>query len=350
VLTQVQTDVVILVVGFRNPDAIAACLQALRRSAPSPRFEVFIAENGGVTAMARLVGTLSAPHGPCRLAQDPAITTPPAGATRHRLLHLLAEDGQPRARVHVAEMAENLGYAGGINAWLRPLMLVPAWKAAWILNPDTEPSPTALVELADYSNRRQKGMVAASLVTTPSSTEVQLRGLAWSKFSARSVAIDRNAPRAKAPAPGDIESRMAAPSGASMYVRRELIEVIGLMDDDYFLYYEDLEWGFRAMQRNEVGYADQAIVPHKGGSTIRSGSRATASPLAVYLEFRNRILFMRKHLPRWAAWTILMQGLHIALYAAAGARDNTVAACRGLAAGVRGETGRPERFMEEQSL
>jgi N-acetylglucosaminyl-diphospho-decaprenol L-rhamnosyltransferase len=347
----VQTDVAILIVGFRNSDAIANCLQALKRATGLPRFEIFVSENGGAAAMDRLVTTICGPSGPCRPSSDPMSDIVSVGAPRQRSFDLISEEGWSRARVHVAESPANLGYAGGVNAWLRPLLLLPGWSAAWILNPDTEPSPTALAELADYSSRRRKGMVAGCLMQTASSNEIQLRGLAWSKLGGRSIAIDQHAPREFIPSNDDLESRLGAPSGACIYIRRDLIEAIGLMDDSYFLYYEDLEWGYRARARNEIGYAHRAIVPHKGGSTIRSsGGRASTSPLAVYLEFRNRILFVRKHLPHWAAWTIFMQALHIAVYAFVGAHDNTIAAFRGLAAGLRGETGRPKRYMSEHLL
>ena len=75
---------------------------------------------------------------------------PPVGPDHGLRMRTYRLTGRPAGSsyVHVAEMSENLGYAGGINAWLRPLLSVDGWKAAWIINPDTEPRPDALTKLS----------------------------------------------------------------------------------------------------------------------------------------------------------------------------------------------------------
>jgi N-acetylglucosaminyl-diphospho-decaprenol L-rhamnosyltransferase len=340
--------VAILIVSFRNADNVADCLRALARTAFAPGFEIFIAENGGTEAMNQLVRTIAGSEGPCVAATEPSAAVGPLCAARQALFQIESVDGTLRKHVHVAEMAENLGYAGGINAWLRPLLNVAGWEAVWILNPDTEPSSTALEELRAYAERHHKGMIGSCLVPTEYSDDIQIRGLAWHRLAGTTIGVDHGSPRFPVPAAEDIEARLDSPSGASMYVLRALIEEIGLMDDSYFLYYEDLEWGFRAKALGAIGYAHRAVVPHKGGTTITTATnRAARSPLGVYLEFRNRILFVRRQLPHWTAWTVFVQIFHIGRFATAGARGNTVAACRGVLAGVRGETGRPEHYMLE---
>jgi N-acetylglucosaminyl-diphospho-decaprenol L-rhamnosyltransferase len=341
------TKVVVVLVAFRDAISIVNCLRALSRSVPFLEFEVYISENGGSAAMDDLVEAISGPGGPCSGSIERVNTMNSLTITRQYSFYLLSDDASQRSIVHVGEAAKNLGYAGGINAWLRPLLLIPGWEAVWILNPDTEPTPTAMVELSSYSVRFRKGMVAGCLLPHASSSKIQLRGLAWSKLGARAIAIGLNEPRDVASKSADVESRIDSPLGACMYVSRNLIDRIGLMDDNYFLYYEDLEWGYRAKRLNQIGYAHDAVVPHKGGSTIRtSGGRALASPLATYLEFRNRIIFVREHLPRWLLWAILVQGRHIAIYALVGAPYNMVAAWRGLFAGIRGEIGKPNKYIQ----
>jgi peptidoglycan/xylan/chitin deacetylase (PgdA/CDA1 family) len=155
------------------------------------------------------------------------------------------------------------------------------------------------------------------------------------------LAVDYYAPINPAPDPDDIEARLDAPSGASVYVTRDLIEKIGLMDERYFLYFEDLEWGWRAKQVGKIGYAQLSVVPHKGGTTIGTGR----SPLSAYLESRNRIHFVRDNYPTWMAWTIFMQIIHAAAYGALGKPKNMMLAFQGLVAGILGEIGRPDRIL-----
>jgi N-acetylglucosaminyl-diphospho-decaprenol L-rhamnosyltransferase len=338
-------QVPVIIVGFRNPDDVTGCLRAVARMAPEPSMEVFIAENGGPEAFDRLAAAVTAKGGPCIPA--PAAENGPASSAFRRLLRLrlVGPDGTPGAFVNLAEAPGNLGYAGGVNAWMRPLMAVPGWEAAWVLNPDTAPEPDALSQLASYSRRRGKGMVGSRLVLMAEPDRVQTRGLCYRPFRAVTLAVDRYALSSHEPDPDDVERRLDSPSGASIYATRPLIEQIGLMDERYFLYFEDLDWGRRAKKAGAVGYAHQSIVFHKGGSTIGTATRrADKSRLAVYLEARNRILFVKENYPGWLGWTVLVNLVRIASFAVARAFPNVGAASRGLVAGLLGEYGAPTRL------
>jgi GT2 family glycosyltransferase len=113
------------------------------------------------------------------------------------------------------------------------------------------------------------------------------------------------------------------------------------MDDSYFLFYEDLDWGLRAKKLG-LGYARDSVIRHKRGTTTGSaGHGAAMSRLAVYLQHRNAIHFVRRHYP----WALLLRifisiayAFRFLLHRAPG---NCVAALAGLTAGLRGEMGRP---------
>jgi hypothetical protein len=240
-------------------------------------------------------------------------------------------------------MPDNLGYGGGVNAWLRPLLEAPGWTAAWVLNPDTLPARDALAELEAYAAQCDEGLIGSRLVPMSDPDCIQTRGLAWSKIRAGAVAIDKDACSS---APFDVESverHLDAPSGASVYATRALIERIGLMREHYFLYGEDLEWGVRAKRLGAaVGYADKSVVRHVGGSTIGSSRRRRQrSTLSTYLLARNRILFVKEYHPLWLPWSVIVSLMEVAVCAAMGAFPNTLASLHGLLAGLAGETGRP---------
>lgn len=79
--------------------------------------------------------------------------------------------------------------------------------------------------------------------------------------------------------------------GAFMMVRREAIEQVGLLDEDYFMYAEDTDWCYRIKQAGWVNYyyPRTTIVHYKGGSAPRR-------PLKIIYEFhRSMILFYRKN-------------------------------------------------------
>ena len=137
-----------------------------------------------------------------------------------------------------------------------------------------------------------------------------------------------------------------------MYVTRLCLEKIGKMDERYFLYYEDGDWSLRAKKSQfELGYASKSIVFHKGGTTIGSSTRrADKSELAVYLEARNKIEFIRSQFHSYLPVAILISLFAPIEYLVAGSPRNFRAAAHGVIAGLRGETGRPRRTFGEFRL
>jgi N-acetylglucosaminyl-diphospho-decaprenol L-rhamnosyltransferase len=102
----------------------------------------------------------------------------------------------------------------------------------------------------------------------------------------------------------------------------------------------------RARRQFGVGYAHRSVVVHAGGTTIGSSTRtAQQSPLSVYLEYRNSILFVRDKFPIWLLWTIIVQFSRIVVKSRAYPIGSFKAAFRGIVDGIRGESGRPNDFL-----
>lgn len=84
---------------------------------------------------------------------------------------------------------------------------------------------------------------------------------------------------------------VAAGCGASMLLRRSMLEDVGLLDDKFFLYYEDTDLSLRARWRGwRVLYAPDALVRH-----IHCGSSQEWSPLFIYYTDRNRLAMLVKN-------------------------------------------------------
>ena len=230
-------------------------------------------------------------------------------------------------------------------------MLERGWDGAWILNPDTWPKPDALAELIAFAVKRRKGMVQSRIMFPDRSDIASSRGLKWHKLRAAVKGVDIFAPVSPAPDPDDIERRIDSPTGVSFYVTRACIDRIGLMDDSYWLYWEDFDWGVRAKAACGVGYAHNSIVPHIGGaSTGAARNRAKRSATAVYLGNRNKLHFVRQHHPGWFVWTVFVSFLRTGEYLLAGSTRNFAAALKGLVAGLRGEKGRPDFAPKQASV
>lgn len=80
-------------------------------------------------------------------------------------------------------------------------------------------------------------------------------------------------------------------TGCCMLVRREVFDSVGLLDSDYFAYLEDVDFCVRARNRGYgILYQPKAIIYHKVSTTA-----TWDSPVYVYFNLRNKILFLRKH-------------------------------------------------------
>lgn len=326
----------IIIVSYRTFRDLAACLTSLDGMQAEPAFSVHICENGGATAFDDLCETLGRPDGPCTPDHGAPASFDRTEFVRVRRL-LLRNSKRP---VLIGEAPENLGYAGGINAWLLPMLRVPGWNGCWILNPDTLVAPDALSELAAWAAQRKLGMVGTRLLASPTETLVTTMGLRWRRWLGRGLSIGRGTLASIEPNAEKLEAEIEAVTGASFYVSRDCAEALAPLDERYFLFFEDFDWGVRARHAGQkLGYAHKSLVVHSGGSSIGSPSRRkVGSPLAIYMDFRNSILFVRTHYPEWLAWTAMMSCLHALRLLRQG---RFLPAVRGLLAGLKGETGRP---------
>ena len=127
------------------------------------------------------------------------------------------------------------------------------------------------------------------------------RGLKWNKLTAQLMGVDIFAPVSPAPDPEDVERRMDSPTGPSMYVTRDCIERIGLMDESFFLYWEEVDWAMRAKAACGIGYAHNSVVPHISGSSTGAveGSREAIGLFGLFEQPQSSFISFAEHHPRW---------------------------------------------------
>ena len=94
-----------------------------------------------------------------------------------------------------------------------------------------------------------------------------------------------------------INAQIDFTTGASMLVRREVLEQAGLIPEEYFLYYEDVDYGISLKKAGfNLVWARNSIVHHHDGSSTRK--QGDGAPAWVdFLILRNRLYFIKKHFP-----------------------------------------------------
>jgi len=104
---------------------------------------------------------------------------------------------------------------------------------------------------------------------------------------------------------------LGATGGASLF-KRKVLEKVGLFDEDFFFYFEDVDWALRAQLLGfKSWYEPKAVVYHRFGETAKKFYRKME-----YLRFRNTIILVLKNFPwqlffkRWRFFKIPLVWLH----------------------------------------
>jgi GT2 family glycosyltransferase len=163
--------------------------------------------------------------------------------------------------VRVVEAEENVGFAAGMNLGIRAVDT----ELIAFLNNDTAPAPSWLEELVACLERHPRAAAATSkmlLHDRPETIDSAGDGITTLFLPyARGHGARDNAQYERE------EQVFSASGGASLW-RGAVLDRIGLFDEAFFAYYEDVDLGFRArLAGYECWYAPRAVVRHhRGGS------------------------------------------------------------------------------------
>lgn len=265
-------DVLAVIVNYRTPDltrrALAATLDALRGR---PGARVAIVENGS--------------------GDDSA----------ERLREALRELDPDGKRVDLIVSPENLGFGGGVNRALRPALQAPdPPRYVYLLNSDARPEADAIETLVRFLDGEPRAGIAGSYIYgvdgATHDTAFGFPGLA-SQFEQSiglglvtrlldSWVVSKPVPRSAA--------RVDWLAGCSMLIRRELLETIGLFDENFFLYYEETDLCRRAARAGfATWYLPASRVEHVGSAS--TGWKDFSRPRPAYWFDGRRYYFARNH-------------------------------------------------------
>lgn len=205
----------------------------------------------------------------------------------------------------------NLGFAAGNNVALRLAIRQADCGFVWLLNNDTVVTPRALTALVEEFRKEPRfGICGSRLVFYHARDRVQaLCGGAYNRWFSIAKHVGEGMTLEESERVRTVS--VAYPCAASMLVSRRFIEVVGMMAEDYFLYFEELDWMQRAGNRFMIGYAADSLVFHKEGQAIGSDGHAEGrSVLSDYYLTRSRFVFTRKYypyaLPTLCIWLAIM--------------------------------------------
>jgi GT2 family glycosyltransferase len=229
----------VIILNFNGRDLLCKCLQSVFKT-DYPDYEVIVVDNGSTDESCMMVER-EFPH------------------------------------VQLIRNHENCGYSKGNNVGI----LYSIGEFIVLLNNDTVVTPEWLSELVREAERnpecfyQPKILFARSKKINSAGNSIQLYGFAFPRGIGE---LDFGQ--------YDKECEISYSSGACVLASKEFIKKIGLLDDDFYTFYEDVNWGWRALMLGYKSiYVPSAVVYHKWGGTW--GSKMFSNKF--YLIERSRL-------------------------------------------------------------
>ena len=240
----------VVIVSYNVRHFLEGCLQSVEKAAEGIGCEVFVVDNA---------------------SSDDTMTVLPA---RFPWVRFSAND-------------ENLGFARANNMAIRQ----SAGEYVLLLNPDTVIAPDTLSQALDFMDAHPRaggaGVKMLGEDGTPAPESRRAIPTPWVS-ALKMLGFDRRYYMSHLP--WDQPCRIEVVSGAFCLLRREALEQIGLLDEDFFMYGEDIDLSYRLLKGGwENWYLPLPITHYKGKSTRKSEFRY------VHVFYQAMLIFFRKH-------------------------------------------------------
>jgi GT2 family glycosyltransferase len=250
----------IVIVNWKTPDLLCNCLRSVYADKGSSSFEIWMVDNASNDGSVDLVRK-----------QFPSVI-------------VVAND-------------QNVGFSKACN------QVIPKAAGEYILllNPDSIVVDDAISRLIQFMDTHSNcGAVGPKVLNADGSLQLACRrafptpGAAFFRLTYLSKLFPRSTTAAKynlTYADPDTELEVDALSGACMMVRRTAVEQVGLLDEDIFLFGEDIDWCWRIKQAgSKVFYCPEAVVYHYHGASSR------VRPVGATIDLHHSMqVFYRKY-------------------------------------------------------
>lgn len=193
--------------------------------------------------------------------------------------------------IEFIQTAENLGFAGGNNVGMRYALEHDA-DYVWLLNNDTVVDPAALSELVKVADKKATtAIVGSKIYYFYEPNKIWFAGGNWRK----------NKLFASHRGDGEIDfgqydevCEVDYITGCSLLIKSSVIKEVGMMDESYFLYWEEVDWNATVFKKGrKILYVPSSLVWHKISASIKNQTHIQA-----YYYIRNALLFFQKHEPK----------------------------------------------------
>ncbi len=208
--------------------------------------------------------------------------------------------------IHLIANQINFGFSEGNNIGIRYSM-EKKYDYILLLNNDTIVKTDALSHLLDtIKSQPQIGVVGSKILYYDNPDLIWFAGGNFNKNSSKGYHYGI---KEKDIGQYDNECETDYVTGCCLLTKQEVFKKIGILDSDYFAYLEDVDFCFRAKQAGyTIKYQPKAMIYHKVSSTS-----SWDSPVYLYFNMRNKILFLSKNskFSKWIFYLPYLIGFYI---------------------------------------
>ncbi len=188
--------------------------------------------------------------------------------------------------VQIIRSEVNLGFTGGNNLGMR----AAKGDYIFIVNNDTEVTPDLLDKLLEpFEQDPDIGVVCPKIKYFEQPEIIQYAG--FSEMNMYTCQNETIGNKELDKGQYDYTAPTHCAHGAAMLVKREVLEKVGMFAENYFIYYEEIDWSTRIIRAGfKIIYQGNATIYHKESITM-----GKQSAIKVYYHTRNRIYYMRRN-------------------------------------------------------
>jgi len=282
----------VVIVTFNSADVILDCLESLLASTDT-MLSIVVVDNASTD------GTLALLRGWAAGVVHYMASADLPFSVAETLKPLTLHRSVPKTDGHSVALFEkgiNGGFAAGVNTGLAALAAHSEIARFWVLNPDSVAHPGTAAAFALHTEPQGGfALMGGRVLYLDHPDTIQIDGGTINWNTGVTDNAGQYGTHAKMPPPNPTQLDFI--TGASMVASRQFYEQAGPMPEDYFLYYEEVDW---ALQRGSLPliYCPGGLVYHRAGTAIGSPAIGRpASPFSLYFKHRGRLRFIRRHRP-----------------------------------------------------
>jgi GT2 family glycosyltransferase len=269
---KVTVDVSIIIVNYNTKELTLSCLLSLKKAYTNRvTWEIFVVDNASTDGSVEALKQLQ--------KQDPFFRN-----------------------LRVVSQSENTGFARGNNSAIN----MSSGRYVLLLNSDTVVLPGAIQEMIEFMDAHKKaGASTCKLILPNGSIDPACHRGFPSPWAALTYFLGLERLFGKSNVFGQYHlgykdmttaHEIDVPSGAFFLVRREILRVVGGLDEDYFMYGEDIDWAYRIKKHGwEIWFNPRVMVTHLKKQSGRAHSDLRLRKSIERHFYETMILFYQKH-------------------------------------------------------